>query len=140
MNDNQDIRWQQRFSNYLKALRQLGAAVELRRQRPLTDLEKQGLIQSFEYTYELGWNTLKDYLVYQGIADIVGARDAIRQAFRRELITDGEGWMDMLADRNLTSHTYNEDTAEEVEQRICDRYHGLFLELQVKMAQIETAP
>jgi len=140
MNDNQDIRWQQRFSNYRKALRQLGAAIELRRQRPLTDLEKQGLIQSFEYTYELGWNTLKDYLVYQGIVDIVGARDAIRQAFRRELITDGEGWMDMLADRNLTSHTYNEDTAEEVEQRICGRYHGLFLELQEKMTLIETAP
>jgi nucleotidyltransferase substrate binding protein (TIGR01987 family) len=140
MNDTQDIRWQQRFSNYRKALRQLGNAVELHRQRPLTDLEKQGLIQAFEYTYELGWNSLKDYLVYQGIADIVGARDTIRQAFRRELLADGEGWMEMLADRNLTSHTYNEETAEEVERRVCDRYYELFLALQEKMVLLEAAP
>ena len=140
MTDTQDIRWQQRFSNYRKALRQLGDAVVLRRLRPLTDLEKQGLIQAFEYTYELGWNTLKDYLAYQGITDIVGARDAIRQAFRRELIADGEGWMDMLADRNLTAHTYNEKTADAVEGRICERYHAIFLALQEKMTKFESTP
>jgi nucleotidyltransferase substrate binding protein (TIGR01987 family) len=70
MNDNQDVRWRQRFSNYQTALRQLGEAVELRRQRPLSNLEKQGAIQAFEYTYELGWTTLKDYLSYQGIPDL----------------------------------------------------------------------
>jgi nucleotidyltransferase substrate binding protein (TIGR01987 family) len=138
MTQNQDIRWQQRFSNYRKALRQLGDAVELRRQRPLSDLEKQGLIQSFEYTYELGWNTLKDYLTFQGITDMTGARDVIRQSFRRELLSDGEGWMAMLADRNLTSHTYNEDTATEIVQRICDRYYDILLALQGHMSPLET--
>lgn len=139
MNSDQDIRWQQRFSNYQKALRQLDNAVDLSRQRPLSDLEKQGLIQAFEYTYELGWNTLKDYLSYQGITEIIGARDAIRQAFRRELISDGEGWMEMLVDRNLTSHTYNEDTADEIVNKVCERYHAILLALQVKLAAIEAA-
>ena len=137
MTNNQDIRWQQRFSNYVKALRQLGGAVELRRQRPLTDLEKQGLIQAFEYTYELGWNTLKDYLLYQGIAGLVGARDTIRQGFRLELITDGEGWMDMLADRNLTSHTYNESTADEIVRKVSERYYDVLVALQEKLAVLE---
>ena len=140
MTDNQDVRWLQRFGNYGKALRQLGHAVALRRQRPLSDLERQGLIQSFEYTYELGWNTLKDYLEYQGIADIVGARDTIRQAFRRELIGDGERWMAMLADRNLTAHTYHEETATEIEQKVCDHYYDVLLALQEKMAALEARP
>jgi len=140
MNGDQDIRWQQRFSSYKKALCQLGEAVELRRQRPLTDLEKQGVIQAFEYSYELGWNTLKDYLVYQGIVDLVGARDTIRQAFRRELIVDSDGGMEMLADRNLTAHTYNESTANEIVRKVCDQHYATLVQLREKMASIEVAP
>ena len=137
MSDNQDVRWRQRFSSYQTALKQLGEAVELRRQRHLTNLEKQGAIQAFEYTSELGWNTLKDYLAYQGIPDLAGARDTIREAFRRALISDGDGWMGMLADRNLTSHTYNENTAEAVVRRICERYYGTLVELRERLAAIE---
>jgi len=137
MDEDQDVRWRQRFASYQKALGQLGDAAELRRQRRLTDLERQGVIQAFEYTYELGWNVLKDYLAYQGIAGLVGARDTIREAFRRELIADGEGWMAMLADRNLTSHTYNEGIAEEIVRRVCDRYYDILSALRKKMAAIE---
>ncbi len=133
----QDVRWRQRFSSYRTALRQLSEAIDLRRQRSLTSLEKQGTIQSFKYTYELGWNTLKDYLAYQGIPGLVGARDTIREAFRRELVSDGHAWMEMLADRNLTSRTYNESTAEAIVLRICDRYYGALVELAEKLASIE---
>lgn len=139
MNDDQEVRWRQRFNSYKKALKQLGDAVELRRQRPLTDLEKQGVIQAFEYTYELAWNTLKDYLAYQGVVDLVGARDTIRQAFRRELIHDSEGWMEMLADRNLTAHTYNETVADEITRKVCDRHYGTLVEMRERMAAIEGA-
>jgi nucleotidyltransferase substrate binding protein (TIGR01987 family) len=120
-----DIRWQQRFANFRKALLQLAEAVELSRQRPLSKLEQQGLIQAFEYTYELAWNVFKDFLVNQGSKNIYGSRDAIREAFKANLIEDGEGWMDMFKDRNMTSHTYNEDTANEIAEKIINRYYPL---------------
>lgn len=120
-----DIRWKQRFENLRKALVQLSDADHLSQQRPLSRLEKQGFIQAFEFTYELAWNTLRDYLTFQGITDLVGSRDATREGFKRNLIADGEGWMMMLTDRNRSSHTYNEATAEEIVQNIHTRYVGL---------------
>ncbi|HOP40040.1 MAG TPA: nucleotidyltransferase substrate binding protein [Geobacteraceae bacterium] len=134
--NQQDIRWQQRFSNYRKALLQLGRAVELCRQRQLSELEEQGLIQAFEYTYELAWNVLRDFLTYQGSRDLYGSRDTIREAFSAGLIEDGEGWMDMLKDRNRTSHTYNQETADEIARNIAHRYHDLFVALRQKMETI----
>lgn len=103
--DNIDVRWQQRLANFRKALLQLDEAVELMQQRELSRLEKQGVIQGFKYCYELGWNTLKDFLVWQGIDGIIGSRDTIREAFSKGLICDGHAWMQMLTDRNRTSHT-----------------------------------
>lgn len=97
-----DIRWEQRFSNYQKALAQLLKYTE---KETLSEMERQGLIKAFEFTYELAWNTLRDYLLYQGITDIVGSRDTIRTAFRENLIENGEEWMNMLQSRNRTSHT-----------------------------------
>ena len=132
----QDVRWKQRFNNYRKALSQLKNAIELKHQRALSDLENQGLIQSFEFTYELGWNTLKDYLVWQGIEGIVGSRDTIREAFNRGLITDGEVWMKMLVDRNRTSHTYNEKTANEILQNIDQMYIAKLIELEGTLHQL----
>lgn len=126
----QDIRWQQRFANYRKALSQLAAAVSLSEERPLSDLEKQGLVQAFEYTYEMGWQTVKDYLSYQGITDLVGSRDTIREGFGRGLIDDGEGWMSMLVDRNRSSHTYNEVVAEAIVANILNRHVPLLLALE----------
>lgn len=129
----QDIRWLQRLSNFKKALKQLTSAVELSGARKLSDLEKQGMIQAFEYTYELGWNLIRDYFRWQGNADIAGSRDAIREAFANGLVEDGENWMRMLKDRNRTSHTYNEETAQEILNNIIQHYHSLFIALEVKM-------
>ena len=132
MNDS-DVRWQQRLHNFSKAMLQLDEAMELMRQRELSKLEKQGVIQGFEYCYELGWNTLKDFLVWQGIDSIVGSRDTIREAFSKGLITDGHAWMRMLTDRNRTSHTYNEETAEAILTNIREQHHPLLKTLEQTM-------
>lgn len=131
----QDVRWVQRFSNFKKAFGQLDSAVKLCQTRDLSDLEKQGLIQAFEYTYELSWNLIRDYFRWQGNANIVGSRDAIREAFANGLVEDGEGWMRMLKDRNRTSHTYNEETAREILENILTQYHSLFATLKTRMDQ-----
>jgi nucleotidyltransferase substrate binding protein (TIGR01987 family) len=129
----QDVRWQQRFANYHRALSRLTDAVELSNQRPLTDLEKQGLIQAFEFTHELAWNVMKDYLAWQGTVDITGSRDATRESFSRGLVEDGEGWMEMIKSRNQTSHTYNEKVADEIAARIIGTYHPLFAAFAARM-------
>ena len=131
MAELEDIRWEQRFSNYKKAVEQLGRFV--RKGKQLSDMEKQGLIKAFEYSFELGWNTLKDYLEFQGTHGISGSRDTIREAFRTGLIEDGNAWMDMFKSRNQTVHTYNETTADEVVKTILSGYWELFIALEKKM-------
>lgn len=131
---NDDIRWKQRFSNYKKALSQLQKFID---KGSLSELEEQGLIKSFEYTWELAWNTLKDFMVYQGYSEIYGSRDAIQKAFQLNLIEDGDGWMDMLKSRNKTSHTYNEETAKEICKAIFSIYHPLFIHLSNKLENID---
>ncbi len=121
-----NVRWEQRFSNYKKALTQLSSAVQLAQQRLLSDLEKQGVIQVFEFTHELAWNVMKDYFAYQGNPDITGSRDAIREAFNKALLTEGEGWMEMIKSRNQSSHTYNHTIAEELVDKIINQYFLLF--------------
>ena len=122
-----DIRWKQRFANYRKALSRLNDAVELSHQRPLSDLEKQGLIQGFEFTHELAWNVLKDYLEEKGYVGLIGSRDASRMAFKNELLDDGEVWMDMIRARNLSSHTYNIETADLIAADILERFSHAFV-------------
>lgn len=122
----QDIRWKQRFNNYLKALQTLDEAYALTQSRALSKLEQQGLIQSFEFTHELAWNVLKDYLIDQGIAGLIGSKDATRSAFKNGLITEGDDWMRMIADRNLTSHTYDQATAQAIVDNILARYYPAF--------------
>ena len=131
--DDRDIRWQQRFANYKKALRQLQEAVELRARRELSSLEKQGVIQAFEFTHELAWNVLKDYLQDQGNQDIRGSKDATRAAFKVALIADGEQWMAMIQGRNVSSHTYDEDTAEKLVEAIVGQFFPLFVALRAEM-------
>ena len=130
-----DIRWEQRFANYQKALNQLQKFID---KGELSELEEQGLIKAFEYTYELAWNTVKDFLEYRGQTDIYGSRDAIRKAFELGLIEDGEGWMDMLKSRNVTSHTYNEETAQEICQAVVKVYYSLFKQLRIKLKNLRT--
>ncbi len=136
MNDSA-IRWKQRFSNFTKAHAQLSDALALMQQRPLSDLEKQGVIQAFEFTYELAWNVLRDYLVWQGSVSIAGARDAIREAYKNGLIGDGHAWMAMLQDRNRTVHTYNKKTADEILDHLVQRYGTLFAELADRFKEID---
>jgi nucleotidyltransferase substrate binding protein (TIGR01987 family) len=112
--NQQDARWVRRFNNFAKAFAQLREAVELSRQRELSKLEQQGLIQAFEYTHELAWKTMKDFLEERGRQNIYGSKDATREAYKAGLINNGEVWMEMVQSRNLTSHTYNEETATTV--------------------------
>ncbi len=121
-----DIRWTQRFSNFNQALSQLESAVELARKRELTELEKQGLIQAFEFTHELAWNVIKDYFIHQGNHQITGSRDAIRTAFNVGLIEDGEAWMETIKSRNKSSHTYNEETANESHTKLFTPTYSYF--------------
>ena len=147
----QDIRWQQRLSNYNKALNKLEKAVHyiehnFFNETPpeekqasaliLNDLIKQGLIQSFEYTHELAWNVMKDYAVYQGNAEIRGSRDAAREAFAMGIISDGEVWMEMIKSRNKTTHTYNEETAKEIFSKIVEHYLPALIAFHNKMTEI----
>lgn len=132
-----DIRWQQRFANFCQALDQL----ETFFQPPeLNERERQGLIKAFEYCFELGWNSLRDLLLAEGNADLIGSRDTLRLAFRVGLIRDGESWLRMVQDRNLTSHTYNRVTAEQVSGQVAQRYLPCFRELRLTLAQRLAGP
>jgi nucleotidyltransferase substrate binding protein (TIGR01987 family) len=141
-----DIRWEQRFSNYRKALKKLSEAVlyikneideeklEIQSDQDikevLEEIIKEGLIQRFEYTYEMAWNVMKDYALYQGNSEVGGSRDAIRYAFSTNLIKNGEMWMDMMKSRIKTSHTYNEETANEIYVKIINDYYDVFKEFE----------
>ena len=130
---DRDVRWIQRFSNFNKALNQLSRFID---KGELNELEKQGLIQSFEYCYELAWNTIKDFYESQGEMGIQGSRDAIRLAFRRGLIENGEIWMDMIKSRAMTAHTYNEDVAEEIGRAIFNQYFPEFLNFRKRVKEL----
>jgi nucleotidyltransferase substrate binding protein (TIGR01987 family) len=132
METNHDIRWIQRLSNFSRALSQLQAAVELAKQRPLSALEQQGMIQSFEYTHELSWNVLRDYLKDQGTQQLYDSKDTIREAFNVELIQNGETWMEMIRDRNNSSHTYNMEIANAIVSHVINSYIHAFEELKDK--------
>jgi len=133
---SQEVRWIQRANSFERALGRLRAAVKLAEQRELSDLEAQGLIQGFEYTHELAWKTLKNFLETQGAMNLYGSRDTTRMAFRNGLIENGEVWMDMVDKRNLTSHTYDEGTAAQVVTTIRDAYFAEFEKLLVRLQRL----
>jgi len=95
-----------------------------------SEMIKEGLIQRFEYTHELAWNVMKDYAEYQGKSDIGGSLDATREAFKLKLISNGDAWMDMIASRNKTSHTYNDQIADDIYNKILSWYYQEFLEFK----------
>ena len=132
-----DTRWIQRFDNFKSAFLQLQAAADISKQRKLTDLEKQGTIQAFEFTHELAWNVLKDYFEYQGNSSITGSRDATREAFQKNLISKGEIWMEMIKSRNLTSHTYNKKVADDIVDKIVNLYAPTFKDFEIKMGTLK---
>ncbi len=128
-----DVRWRRRFQNFKHALAQLTKFIQ---KSELNELERQGLIQCFEYTYELAWNTLKDFFEEQGESSILGSRDAFRLGFKRGLIENGETWMGMIESRVLTSHTYNEDLAQAVAEKILAVYYDEFMKLQARFESL----
>lgn len=133
--ENKDIRWQQRFINFNKVFSQLERFREVEN---LNELEKQGLIKAFEYTFELSWKTLQDLLKDKGYIDIVGPRPVIEQSFQDGYIVDGNGWMRMHKSRNLTSHTYDEQTAEEIITSIRKEYYYLLKDLRQRRINWES--
>lgn len=124
------IRLLQRFDNYKRALKKLSEILELDESRGLSDFEKIAVIQIFTFTHELAWKVMKDYGKWQGEENIAGSRDAIRYAFKTGLIDDGEGWMATIEARSLSTHTYNEETANTIYIKVKEDYHYLFLLFQ----------
>jgi nucleotidyltransferase substrate binding protein (TIGR01987 family) len=122
----EDIRWEQRFINLKKAFTQLKSAAE---KKDYSELVRQGLIKAFEFTFELSWKTLQDFLENKGFKEITGPKPVIQQAFKDGYIADGEGWMNMLLSRNLASHTYEETTAKKIADDIKSKYYKLLEEL-----------
>ena len=132
------MRWMQRFDNFKRAFARLAQAAALAKQRELSELEEQGLIQAFEFTHELAWNTFKDFLEARGTTvKIYGSRDATREAFAAELIQNGEAWMKMIEHRNETSHTYNEEIAKAIVEAILTRYVAEFEGFQRSFFELE---
>ena len=137
--EQSDIRWQQRFQNYHKALALLNEAANvvansLQYGREVEDLLNEGLIQRFEYTHELAWNVMKDYAEYQGNTEIKGSRDAIRYALQTGLIDD-RAWMKTIEDRNLSSRHYDSSTAEAILRKVIEVYLPLFNRFEETMKQ-----
>lgn len=127
-----DTRWRQRYANFQKALLQLDKAVAM---DEYTDLEREGLIQRFEYTIELAWKTLQDLLGSKGYEDVKGPKPVIRQAFKDGYILDGDGWLEMWDGRLLTSHTYDEGTAINLAQKIISKFYYLLDDLDKRLAK-----
>jgi nucleotidyltransferase substrate binding protein (TIGR01987 family) len=130
--NNKDIRWLQRFGNFKKAFSQLERFVS---EEELNEMEAQGLIKAFEYTYELAWKTLQDLLKEKGYSDIVGPKPVIEQSFQDGLLEDGKGWLKMHNSRNLTSHSYDKETADEIILEIRGTYFNLFKQLCFRLEE-----
>ncbi|HWL53087.1 MAG TPA: nucleotidyltransferase substrate binding protein [Chthoniobacteraceae bacterium] len=137
MSQNPDVRWRQRLQSFRKAFKQLSRAATLAEERPLSELEKQGLIQTFEFTHELAWNTFKDFLQSRGSAALYGSKDATREAFAKGLIENGEAWMEMITSRNQTSHTYHEQTADKIAKAITSSYVAEFKRFLSRFTELE---
>ena len=138
----EEIRWHYRFKSFSRAFERLRDALE-EGAEALNELEQEGVIQRFEYTFELAWNTLKDRLEHDGVVlSPVTPRAVIRRAFRAKLISQGERWIDMLSARNDMSHKYDSETFDaiikEIEETYLDRLNELHVRLRREMAEEES--
>ncbi len=124
--ENKDIRWKQRFQNFEKAIIYLEQALAIAKP---DIIQKAGLIQFFEMSFELAWKVVKDYLEEEGFIDIKSPRSALKKAFETGLIADGHGWMKLLDDRNITSHAYDEATVARIENLVRQQYYPLLKQL-----------
>ena len=128
--ENRDIRLKQRFANFKKALHFLEKAILIKHP---SEIERAGLVQFFELSFELSWNLMKDYLEEIGYSDLKSPRDSIKKAFEIELISDGFSWLEALKNRNETSHIYDEVTAEKVIFEIKNSYLPLLKNLELTL-------
>jgi nucleotidyltransferase substrate binding protein (TIGR01987 family) len=129
--NNSDVRWKQRFTNYTKALSLLENALNI--EQP-DIVQKAGIIQFFEMCCELSWKVLKDYLEEQGFNNVNTPRNAIKKGFEIGIIENGHDWMDLLVDRNLSVHTYDEEKATNLDLLIHTKYHPLFQKLKTSLS------
>lgn len=114
-----EARWRERFRDYKKAMNRMQEALK---KENFSELEKDGVVQRFEFTFELAWKTLKDYLEDQGFADISSPKKAIQKSFESGLIADGNVWIEMQEDRNKMSHMYSQSDSEKIFENIKDKY------------------
>ena len=125
-----------RLTIFKNAIKRLEEVIEISTQRPLNSFENDSLIKRFEFTYEMAWKLMMSYEKENGITELMGSKDVVRRAFAMSLIDNGEAWLEMIDDRNKTSHLYDEEMAEDVIDDILHTYYPLFLELQRKMEEI----
>lgn len=135
MNEN---RWKQRFSSFQKAFKRfedliLLINIKINNSELISEIEKEATIQRFEFTHELAWKVMKDFLEFEGFQNIIGSRSATREAFNKGLISNGEEWMNMIETRNKTVHTYNEEILNEEFVSIISVYYPLFKNFSNKM-------
>ncbi|RBO83485.1 nucleotidyltransferase substrate binding protein [Marinomonas aquiplantarum] len=128
-------RWRQRFQNYKKVLLQLNEAVEAYDEKS-PNIIKEGVLQRFEFTHELAWKVLKDYLEYEGHQNITGSRTATRLAFNLGLIQDGQTWMDMIESRNKTVHAYDASILGTEYSKVRESYNACFIQLKEKLSTL----
>ena len=134
---SEDSRWQQRFQNYQKALRLLEACMPADKENP-TPVETLALVQAFEMCTELAWNVMKDYMLAQGLVFQATPKGAIREAFNRKIIPDGQAWLDAIDSRNLSAHTYNHNVALALTQKIVTQYVPTFLTFEQLFARYQS--
>jgi len=125
MTNKKDIRWRQRFENFEKAYKLLERTLQINKP---SEAEKGGIIQFYEMAFELAWKMLKDYLEAEGL-NAQSPREVLKKAFQHEFIENGHEWIDALEDRNLTVHTYDEKTADQVVEKIKFSYFNLLRNL-----------
>jgi nucleotidyltransferase substrate binding protein (TIGR01987 family) len=129
-------RWIARFEVFKNAVGRLKEIIDLREQRPLSQFECDSIVKRFEFTYEMAWKLMMSYEKDNGITELLGSKDVVRQAFAMSIIENGEAWLEMIDDRNKTSHLYDEEMAADVIDEIVHTYYPLFIELQRKMDQM----
>jgi len=131
------LRWKQRFQNFENAYNVLVRMMERKKLTPNDEAVEMALIQSFEFTYELAWKTMKDYLEFEGFDNLAGSKQVIRTAFQAGLIENAEGWLDAIQKRNIASHVYDENVLSEGVIFVRDDYFPLasklYNELKAKL-------
>ena len=129
-------KWGERLTTYQNAIDRLTEVITLSRQHPLNQFERDSLVKRFEFSYEMAWKLMMSYEKDNGIIEILGSKDVIRQAFRLSIVKNGEAWLEMVDARNRTSHLYDEEMATDAADEIIHTYYPLLVELRDVMAEL----